>query len=145
MSTEQNKEIVRRWMRDVDQGRGSLAFIEKWMAPDFRCHPPGSQEPLDVAGYRQMAGAYFAAFPEMRHEVRHLIAEGDFVAVSVRVSLVHSGAFMGVEPTGRTVEADEMVIVHIRNGKIAEEWFVLDSAALLQQVGVIPAPAEAAS
>ena len=138
------KVVVRRYAEAVDSDRGSLRFVDTWLTPDFKCHAPGSTEPLDVAAFKEMVRPFFAGFSDMRHEILHLVAEGEFVALTTRLSLVHTGEFMGVKPTGRRVVVDEMGLFRVRDGRIAEEWFVYDSAALLQQIGGTVAPTVAA-
>ena len=58
---------------------------------------------------------------------------------------VHSSELMGIPPTGREIHVDAITIQRIENGKIAEEWTVWDTLGLLQQIGVVEAPAAAAS
>jgi predicted ester cyclase len=53
--------------------------------------------------------------------------------------MVHSGAFLGIAPTGRTVEVTGMSLQRIANGKIAEAWDNWDQLGLLVQIGGVPA------
>jgi predicted ester cyclase len=39
------------------------------------------------------------------------------------------------------VETDGIAIHRVRDGKIVEYWSVVDTARVLQQVGVLPGPA----
>ena len=49
---------------------------------------------------------------------------------------------MGVAPTGRRFSAAGMVFSRIQGAPIAEQWRIVDVFGLLQQLGVIPAPAQ---
>src|ERR687894_1076046 len=48
-----------------------------------------------------------AAFPDNRHEVEDLLAEGDQVMARVNLAGTHEGPFMGIPPTGRRIEVGE--------------------------------------
>ena len=55
------------------------------------------------------------------------------------VTETHQGEFMGLAPTGKSVEYNEIFIVRFADGRIAEIWGVVDVFTQLRQLGVIPA------
>lgn len=136
---EQNKALVRQWLQDIDQSQGSMAFIDKWMTPDFRSHAPGATEPLDLAGYRQLVSSFLTAFSDFRREINQMVAENDLVSAVMTIHMRHTGNFRGMAATGRDISMQEAVTVRIRNRRIAEEWLVIDSGAL-QQLGTPTTP-----
>ena len=71
-------------------------------------------------------------------EPLHGIQQGDMVAWHARMSGTHEGAFMGVEPTGKAITIEGMGMQRMVNGKIAEEWDIIDVMGLMQQIGVVP-------
>jgi predicted ester cyclase len=82
-----------------------------------------------------------AAFPYYYLVTEELIAEGDLIASRGRMCGVHQGPFMGLPPTGRSIDVPLFVVYRIAGGKIVDHWMVADSAVMLQQLGVAPAPA----
>ncbi len=52
----------------------------------------------------------------------------------------HTGAGLGVVPTGRRVRIAGIVVVRIANGRITEGWNSWDQLGLLRQIGTLPAP-----
>ena len=72
-------------------------------------------------------------------EPLHGIQQGDMVAWHARMTGTHEGAFMGIEPTGKAVSIEGMGMQRIADGKIAEEWDIIDVMGLMQQIGVVPA------
>jgi predicted ester cyclase len=50
---------------------------------------------------------------------------------------------MGTAPTGRDVSFSMLTISRCRDGKIEEEWELVDVVGLLRQVGALPSLAEA--
>lgn len=74
------------------------------------------------------------AFPDLRHEIHELVAEGDVVALRATPRGTHQGEFLGIEPTGKKIGFDVMAFFRIVNGKIQEEWVVADLMGLTQQL-----------
>lgn len=62
--------------------------------------------------------------------------QGEWAAAFGRQEAVHSGEFMGVEPTGKRVEIRYMDFWHVRNGKIVDNYVMVDFPHVLAQLGV---------
>jgi predicted ester cyclase len=71
------------------------------------------------------------------------IAEGDKVASRWTMRGTHTGELLGIAPTGKQATMTGIVISRLAGSTIAEEWENFDQLGLLQQLGVIPSPAEA--
>jgi len=131
---DQNKALVRQFLQDIDQSQGSMGFIDKWMTPDFKSHAPGATEPLNVPAYRQLVSAFLTGFSDFRREIQQMVAEDDLVSVVMTIRMRNTGNFQGNSPTGREISMPEALVVRMQNGKIAEEWLVIDSGALEHQL-----------
>jgi predicted ester cyclase len=77
--------------------------------------------------------------------LHQVIGEGDTVVAYWTNTGTHQGEFMGIRPSGRTLTISGVDIHRLRDGRMAEHWHVVEELQMLQQLGVIPAPAEAAS
>lgn len=140
-SPEANKALVRRFIEDVIN-RGNLAVANELFAPTMRFRIPG----MDLhgpEGMKQLSMMLHAGFPDWAETIEALIADGDRVAVRLTGRGAHGGAFMGVPPTGRRVEAGGMAIFRCADGLIVEGWGMPDLLGLLRQVGAMPASAPA--
>jgi steroid delta-isomerase-like uncharacterized protein len=140
MSTEQNKELVRRLIEEVFN-RGNMSLIDEVVAPDFVEHeelppgiPPGREAP------KQMTAMMRSAFPDFKATIDDIMAEGDKVVVRQTWSGTQNGEFMGIPPTGKSVSFGVIDIIRIAGGKLVEHWGQMDSMGMMQQLGVIPAP-----
>jgi predicted ester cyclase len=61
------------------------------------------------------------------------------VAVRHRYRGTHTGDYIGFAPSGIAVEVPAHDIYRMTDdGKIAEEWVVMDQLSMLQQIGIIP-------
>jgi predicted ester cyclase len=79
-----------------------------------------------------------AAFPGYELRIEQMIAEDDLVSVIGRASGTHKGPFMGMPPTGKSWDVPLHITYRVKDGKIIEHWLVLDTAAFMQQLGMIP-------
>jgi steroid delta-isomerase-like uncharacterized protein len=138
MSTEQNKDLVRRFYEEVFNKK-NLAGVDEFVDSHIIEHdlPPGL--PAGSEGTRQFIGMYLRAFPDLHITANDLVAEGDKVAVRLTLGGTHGGELMGIPPTGKQATVTGIQIVRIANGRIVENWINFDALGLLQQLGVLPA------
>ena len=132
-STEENKELVRRFM----EGPLNLEAVDRFVAPDMVDHSRGRSGP---EGVKQELGLFAAAFPDWFATIEDLIAAGDKVVMRGVASGTHQGVFMGIPPTGKRVTVPGIHIMRIKDGKIVEHWAQGDYLGMMQQLGVIPEP-----
>ena len=145
MSTEQNKAFVRQMVEEVFN-QCNVNKADEFMAPNFVEReelPPGI--PRDREGVKQLTTMLRSAFPDFKATIDDIVAEGDKVVIRQTWSGSHKGEFMGIPPTGRSVSFGVIDIIRIADGKFVEHWGQMDSMSLMQQPGVIPAPAQSGS
>lgn len=138
-----NKEIVRRLVNGVWADR-NLAIVDELIAPDYVGHDPTQPEPIrGPEGYRQFVGMYQAAFEDGMVTIDDEIAEGDLVVTRWTGRGTHTGELMGIAPTGKEVTVSGITISRLANGKIAEDWELMDALGMMVQLGAVPQPATA--
>ena len=124
-------------------------FIAAWNDRDFNrfddlmadaavLNIGGTTVPCDPAGTRAIAEQWTTAFPDWRFDLLSLVAEGDRVVAHMPYSGTFTNSILGVAPTGRFAQVDEMVIFRIACGKVAEAWEVYDECGMWGQLGVPP-------
>ena len=64
--------------------------------------------------------------------------QGEWAAAFGRQEATHSGEFMGIQPTGQRVEIRYMDFWKIVDGKIVDNWVMVDFPHVMQQLGVDP-------
>ena len=139
MSVEQNKAIFRRLVEEVFN-KGNVSTIDEFLAPNFverEVLPPGT--PSGREGVKQLTMMFRTAFPDFNVSIDDMIAEGDKIVARTTWSGTQKGEFMGIPSSGKRVSFDVIDIIRISEGKGVEHWGVMDSSALMQQLGVIPA------
>jgi predicted ester cyclase len=76
-----------------------------------------------------------AAFTDRSYVTTRFIAEGDWVSCFGHIEGTHSGAFMGIAPTGSRVTIPYMDFWRIEDGRIRDNWVSVDFAQVLAQLG----------
>ena len=130
MSADENKAIVRKLIDAMD--RGDLSIIDRLCAADLRVHFMDRE--LNLAQVKEAAAGFNAAFPDLRHSIEELSAEGDRVVLRARDRATHRGVYRGIAPTGRPVEFETTAAYRIANGKIMEVWQTMDVESLMRQL-----------
>ncbi len=141
MSTQENKELVRRWYNDWSQGNMEALYAP--LAPDIVDHNPVPGQAPGLRGVKEALEMFHTAFPDMRITVDSLIAEADKVVDQITLSGTHTGPLMGIPPTGKRATITASNIWRISNGKCTEIWHIEDMLRLMQQLGVVSMPQQA--
>jgi predicted ester cyclase len=81
----------------------------------------------------------------MRYKIEALIAEGDTVAVLYTWQGTHTGELAGLPPTGREVTVTGAIVCRVAGGRIVEQWDIDDRLSVMQQLGLLSAPGQAAA
>jgi steroid delta-isomerase-like uncharacterized protein len=139
VSAEDNKALVRRFVDEVQSG-GNTDLIDAICSAEFVNHsaPPGL--PADLEGIKILTAMFRGAFPDSYFTVEDMIAEGDKVVTRKTFHGTHEGEFMGIPPSGRTVNVSLIDVVRISDGRVVEHWSVGDNLGMMQQLGGILQP-----
>ncbi|MBA2277455.1 MAG: ester cyclase [Chloroflexia bacterium] len=137
MSTDVNNALVRRWYDEFINGH-DVDVLDALLAPDFVSHFLSGETGRSRDELKQIDGAMYAAFPDLRVAVEDMVVEGDRVAVRYSSQGTHGGNALGVPATGKAIAGTSMDIFRIADGKIAERWAELDFTGLLRQIGALP-------
>ena len=139
MSVEQNKTLVRRAFDElINQEKKSI--IEEVFSQDVVIHDPFMGTASGIDAFKELLGMFDAAFPGHRVTVENITAEGDYVSVLHTHTATHTGQFMQLPPTGKTIVVNGIELYRVVNGKIVEFWRKDDDVSLLMQLGAIPTP-----
>jgi predicted ester cyclase len=137
---EQNKEVVRRyWNGKWNERRAEI--LDELQTPDVVYHGYPYQM-NGIEEYKQVYSVFASALHDTRLTIEELIAEGDKVMTRVTTSGIHKGELMGILPTGNNVTWTQFTVFRLVDGKIAEEWEVLNELGMMQQLGMELKPKE---
>ena len=140
---EQNKVVVRHYFEAIDAQNYSR--VKELSADDFSFRSPGLPEPLGIDTLIQVAKVHYAAFPDWRHQIETLVAEGGNVAVKLIQNGTHKAEYEGIPPTGKVVTMPAQCLFVIVNGKVKEFWAIENYLDFYQQLGMELKPKESKS
>jgi predicted ester cyclase len=138
--TLDNEALARSFFEEADRGRTPVELC----AAGFTAHFPGPP-PMDLAGFDQFEAMIRSAFSGIRHPIEDLMGDGDRVAVRLRFEGTHTGEFMGAPASGKqfSVQARRSCTLPVGRSPSCGGFF--DQLGLMQQIGGLPAPAQAGS
>ncbi len=89
-------------------------------------------------GIRGFLEGLHQAWPDIQITVEHAVAEDNWVMGRSVATATHSNTVLGIPPTGKQIVATFWDL-HLFNDKglISETWNLMDSLAIMQQLGVI--------
>ncbi|MEW9873215.1 ester cyclase [Arthrobacter sp. HS15c] len=143
MTTDQNKDVVRRFFRAFeDQDEAGLISV---LSPDLQAYVHGNTEPMDRGTMVQAIKGWNAMFSGTSFTLEDQVAEGDLVACRVTMHAVHSGGeFEGIAPTGAPITSESLTLERVVDGLIVERRVASNWEDIKQQLTRVPSQARTA-
>jgi predicted ester cyclase len=143
MTTDQNKEVVRRFFRAFeDQDEAALASV---LSPNLQAYAHGNLEPVDRDTMLQAIKGWHTSFSGTRFVLEDVVAEGDLVACRVTMHAVHSGGeFQGIAPAGAPITSESLTLEQVKDGLIVERRVATNWEDIKQQLTAVPSQAKTA-
>jgi predicted SnoaL-like aldol condensation-catalyzing enzyme len=109
MNTNENKAIVRRFIKDVLSG-GNINLIDELLAPNYMNPSMGV---TDRTGFKTVISGLKASAPARDFEISDLVAKGDLVVFRGNMNFTLS--------SGKKVSARVITYYRLVDGKIVED------------------------
>jgi steroid delta-isomerase-like uncharacterized protein len=137
---EQNKALVRRFGDAMNARRWDL--LDEIVAPDFvrHCQATPGVDVRSLQAFKAFVRDDTATFPDSVQTLRHIVADGDFVAVWLTYEGTQRGPMGPFPPSGKRMQLDVGAVLRVEGGKLAEMWVTWDNMAALAQLGHLPMP-----
>ena len=140
--SEERKAKLRRVMEKVIV-EGNVDAMDELYAPSIVRHagpPLPNVEGLDA--YKDYMAAGQGIYSDYQLAIDDLICEGDTCSMRYRLQMTHSGynPVFDLEATGKRATLEASITSRWENGKIVEEWAIVDLLGFLQQLGAVEAP-----
>ena len=119
MTTELNKQIVRRWYEEVIS-TGDVSSLEQIISPDYVQLYDGVLQLSGWDGARQHVLSVRRLYAELTVTIDRQVAEADWVASQLTMRGVHAGELIGIPPTGHVIEVKGVNVDKVVDGRIIE-------------------------
>jgi steroid delta-isomerase-like uncharacterized protein len=137
----QNTTLIRKWFDEVwNQGREET--IDAMCAKDAIGYGQ-AQHGADIHGpehFKQFWRGFRSAFSNIRVEIHDTIEQDDRVVARWTMAMTHTGAFLGIAPSNKSVSVNGISIQRFVDGQIVAGWDNWDQLSLLVQLGAVPEP-----
>ena len=137
-------DVMRRKMAAFNAH--DMGKMLSYFSPAIRREVPGAH----LEGRDQLAaffGAFWEAFPDIEVTVTSVVEEGSVVAIQAKTRGTHLGTLRtpggDIPATGRHINLPISDQYHVEGGLIVSAHLHFDRLTLLEQLGVVPAPAPA--
>ncbi|TPQ15583.1 ester cyclase [Streptomyces sporangiiformans] len=127
--------VIEAWAAAWD--RGEVDTLDSLLSPDYRRRSSPAEEGQSLREFKASILAARSAFPDLVTVIDEIVAEGDRLAVRWHSTGRHEGSFLGVPPTGRSVEVDGATFARFEDDLVVEEYVTWDPRALLAALGII--------
>lgn len=140
MLTEQNRAIALRFAQEGwGTNQGWEKIWDKLMAPDVVHYFNSNAAPIvGLEANKAFNTSLFEGFPDIKHRIEDVIAEGEKVVYRTTLEGTHTGKFLGIPPTGKSVKKiNDFTLLRIVNSKIVEWWYECNLLEVMKQLGLI--------
>ena len=133
--TDETRAVIEGMVNGLNGHR--IGDIDEFFSESFRWM--GNQGCGTKTGLREFQDnwqrPFQAAFSDKVCVDEARLFMGDWAAAFGRQEATHSGPFMGLAPTGRRVEIRYMDFWRVADGRIADNWVMVDFPHVLAQLG----------
>lgn len=133
MSKQENITAQKKFGEAVNSG--NLENLRDLVAEDVKEHDPAPDQASGAQGYIDFFTMMRTAFPDMKIDVEHMVADDDDVAFAYTLTGTQKGEFMGVAASNKKIKVRGLQISKFRNGKMVERWGSSDELGILRQIG----------
>jgi len=139
MSLEEIKANI-RWAGEEAWIRGNLDALDEVYDADYVFHRPPFPDTKGLEAVKQSIAGSRSAYSDIQATYDEWVGEGDTIAYRWTFRLKHTGQSpsLPIPPTGKEVTLVGCTVVHLKDGKVIEEFEYGDYLGFLQQLGVVP-------
>jgi steroid delta-isomerase-like uncharacterized protein len=132
MDSKQTEILLKAWKAAWSDG--DVDAFEAILAPGYVRHTKSGDESFDKL--RRDIQNSRDAFPDLDTEILQSVEQGDMVAIRWQSKGTHTGSYMGVPSTKRSVTVVGASFCRFADGQLAEEWVVWDPRELLAAMSI---------
>lgn len=116
---------------------GSEIYLHEAVSDDFTDNTLPVGRPQGFKGLLFASAKFRKAVPDLRCSVEDIIITKDKITCRQIYSGHNTGPLGDHPPTGKAIQFFAIDILHVRNGKVFEDWHLEDNLTFLQQVGIV--------
>ena len=136
MSVQHNLDLV-RGMYDALNAQDLDAHDRYWTEDMIWHGPPGFGDVYGREAFKnEVMKPFYKAFPDYHVKNDIEFADETWVAATGFLTATHKASWMGLAPTGRKMRMRFSDFWLVRDGKLSENWVMVDHIEAFRQLGV---------
>jgi steroid delta-isomerase-like uncharacterized protein len=140
------KQLVNRFMEELWNERrldvADAIFAKDCVTHQLRSGLPADAVPRGPQAMKEHVTGWVASFPDLHFSIEQILSDGDRVVMHLLMEGTHQGAWMGIPASGKKMQIRMFTIHRVEQGKIVEDWVLVESLGFFQQLGVVPNTAD---
>jgi steroid delta-isomerase-like uncharacterized protein len=140
------KKLINRFVEELWNERrldvADAIFASDCVTHQLRSGFPAEAVPRGPQAIKEHVAGWIASFPDLRFSIEQMLSEGNRVATQLQMEGTHQGAWLGIPASGKKLRIRMLTVHRVVKGKIVEDWVLVESLGLFQQLGVLPNTAD---
>jgi steroid delta-isomerase-like uncharacterized protein len=140
------KHLINRFVEELWNERrldvADAIFAKDCVTHQLRSGAAADPVPRGPEAIKEHVTSWIASFPDLHFNIEQMLSEGDRVVMQLLVEGTHQGVWLGIPASGKKIQIRMFTIQRLVEGKIVEDWVLVESLGVLQQLGVVPNTAE---
>jgi len=119
-----------------------VIFAKDCVTHQLRSGLPTDAVPRGPQAIQEHVAGWIASFPDLRFSIEQMLSEGDRVVTQLLMEGTHLGAWLGIPASGKKMQIRMFTVHRVVRDKIVEDWVLVESLGVFQQLGVVPNTAD---
>ena len=136
------KQLINRFVEELWNKRrldvADAIFAKNCVTHQLQSGVPADAVPRGPQAIKEHVTGWIASFPDLRFTIEQMLSEDDRVVMQLLMEGTHQGAWLGIPASGKKMQIRMFTVHRVVQGKIAEDWVLVESLGFFQQLGVVP-------
>jgi steroid delta-isomerase-like uncharacterized protein len=140
------KQLINRFVEELWNERrldvADAIFAKDCVTHQLRSGVPADAVPRGPEAIKEHVTSWIASFPDLHFSIEQMLREGDRVVMQLLMEGTHQGAWLGIPASGKKMQIRMFTVHRLVQGMIVEDWVLVESLGVFQQLGVVPNTAD---
>jgi len=140
------KQLIVRFVEELWNRRrldvADAIFAKDCVTHQLRSGVPADAVPRGPQPIKEHVTGWIASFPDLRFTIEQMLGEGDRVVMQLTMEGTHQGVWLGIPASGKKMQIRMFTVHRMVQGKIVEDWVLVESLGIFQQLGILPNTAD---
>jgi Predicted ester cyclase len=140
------KQLINRFVEELWNERrldvAEAIFAKDCVTHQLRSGVPADAVPRGPQTIKEHVTSWITSFPDLHFSVEQMLSEGDRVVMQLLMEGTHQRAWLGIPASGKKMQIRMFTVHRVVQGKIVEDWVLVESLGVFQQLGVVPNTAD---